>query len=514
LSAGAYYGLVRVDAPGAANSPQVLTVFLQVLPPSTNVAGIVQPAHLVFTTIAGTESPGSQTVQVYNIVSKAKSFQSQITADPGLGIVALPQNATLDPQRPTNIVVQPVTNQLRPGIYNAVLTLQFSDGTISTVQITVIAGGRGFFSSARSAYAGPQASTCTPTKLFPVLTTLGPSFTVSAGWPTALLVTVKDDCGNSLDATGSVTVNFSDGESPLSLQSQGSGNFESTWSTGNTMAGVTLKVHAASPRGVIGDADITGNLASQQQPPAFTKAGITANAAIQAFTALGPGSIIAIYGARLAESTASAGTLPLPTQLVDTQVFVAGTGAGGASTGLINLPLFYVSEDQVNAMVPYEVSVNTSLQLLVQRGSTYSMPVQVDMAQSQPALVSRGGLPGSAGLLYVYPASGGPAYLMSPQAPAHAGDTMVIFCTGLGAVNPAVSDGAAPGAQFSNTVTTPQVMVGGLPAQVQFSGLAPNFAGLYQVNAVLPSGTPTGAAVPMMLSIGGQVSPQITVSIE
>jgi uncharacterized protein (TIGR03437 family) len=515
LAAGTYYGLVRVDAPGAANSPQVLTVFLQVLPANSQVAGVVQPAQLLFTATAGGESPGSETVQVYSIVSSAKSFKSQVNADLGLSLTTLPRGATLDPQQPTTIVVQPFTSSLRAGVYNAVLTLQFSDGTISPVQITVIVSQSGASnSSAKPDQAKPAAVTsCAPTKLVPALTTLGQTFTVSAGWPTALAVNVKDDCGMPLNSTGSVTVSFSDGEPPLSLQSLGSGGWETTWPTGNAATGVTLNVHAASPQGVIGDEAVTGNLASQQQPPMFDKAGITNAAVVQSFTALAPGAAISIYGTRLAESTAQASTLPLPTQLVDTQVFVAGTTAGGTSTGLLSLPLYYVSENQVNALVPYEVSVNTSLQLLVQRGSTYSMPVQVDMAQAQPAVFGSSLLPGSAGLIYDYPAAGGPPHLVSANSPAHSGDTIVLYCSGLGAVNPGVADGAAPG-QLSNTVNTPQVMVGGKAAQVQFAGLAPGFTGLYQVNAVVPPATQTGANVTITLGLDGQTSPPITIAIE
>jgi len=300
----------------------------------------------------------------------------------------------------------------------------------------------------------------------------------------------------------------------LSLQSQGAGTWESTWPTGNASQGVTLKIHAANAQGVTGDEEVSGSLESQQQPPVFDKSGITTNAVIQSFTPLAPGSVISIYGSRLAESTASATDLPLPSKLVDTQVFVAGTTPGGQSTGLLNLPLYYVSENQVNALIPYEVSVNTTLQLLVQRGSTYSVPVQIDMAQAQPVVIGSGLLPGSAGLIDVFPSSGGPAYLASPSAPAHAGDIIALYCTGLGPVNPAVADGATPGQLLSNTVTTPQVMIGGQSAQVKFAGLAPQFAGLYQINAVVPSGTQTGAAVPLELIVDGQTSPLVTIPIE
>jgi len=80
-------------------------------------------------------------------------------------------------------------------------------------------------------------------------------------------------------------------------------------------------------------------------------------------------------------------------------------------------------------------------------------------------------------------------------------------------VNPGVADGAAP-QQLTNTASTPQLMVGGQMAQVKFAGLAPGFAGLYQVNAVVPSGTVTGPNVSVTLSIDGQTSPPITMPVE
>jgi uncharacterized protein (TIGR03437 family) len=167
----------------------------------------------------------------------------------------------------------------------------------------------------------------------------------------------------------------------------------------------------------------------------------------------------------------------------------------------------------VTAQVPYEVSVDTTLQLIVQRGTTYSVPVQIDMAQAQPAVFSSGDTPGSAGLIQVYPLTGGQPYFASPSAPAHAGDTIVLYCTGLGLVNPSATDGAAP-QQLSSTLSKPQLMVGGQAAHVSFAGLTPGFAGLYQVNAVVPSGVQAGANLPVTLAIDGQTSPLVTLAIQ
>jgi len=57
------------------------------------------------------------------------------------------------------------------------------------------------------------------------------------------------------------------------------------------------------------------------------------------------------------------------------------------------------------------------------------------------------------------------------------------------------------------------VTIGGQAAPVTFSGLTPGYAGLYQVNAVVPSGITTGDAVPVVLSVAGQTSPPVTIAV-
>jgi len=51
-----------------------------------------------------------------------------------------------------------------------------------------------------------------------------------------------------------------------------------------------------------------------------------------------------------------------------------------------------------------------------------------------------------------------------------------------------------------------------VPASVLFSGIAPGFAGLYQVNVVLPATAPAGDDVPVVISIGG-ASDSATIAI-
>jgi adhesin/invasin len=72
----------------------------------------------------------------------------------------------------------------------------------------------------------------------------------------------------------------------------------------------------------------------------------------------------------------------------------------------------------------------------------------------------------------------------------------------LGPVNHQPADGWPATDASSTTVSNPSISIGGQPATVTFSGLAPGYADLYQVNAVVPSGIGTGAQ-PITCSIGG-----------
>src|ERR1035438_6187448 len=102
----------------------------------------------------------------------------------------------------------------------------------------------------------------------------------------------------------------------------------------------------------------------------------------------------------------------------------------------------------------------------------------------------------------------------TPSEPAESGDALVIYCAGLGAVNPLVPDGAAaPSSPPAMTVNPVNVTIGGKPAPVLFSGLAPGFAGLYQVNVTVPLGITASPNVPVILYVGTASSPSVTVAI-
>jgi uncharacterized protein (TIGR03437 family) len=106
--------------------------------------------------------------------------------------------------------------------------------------------------------------------------------------------------------------------------------------------------------------------------------------------------------------------------------------------------------------------------------------------------------------------------LVDSANPAKAGDVVVVYCTGLGATNPAVRSGEAaptPPAALAKVTTPVSVTVGGQPAVVQYAGLTPGYAGLYQVNVQVPSGITPGSSVPLVLSQDGVPSNTVTLAV-
>jgi uncharacterized protein (TIGR03437 family) len=115
-----------------------------------------------------------------------------------------------------------------------------------------------------------------------------------------------------------------------------------------------------------------------------------------------------------------------------------------------------------------------------------------------------------------------------PGNAAPIGSTISLYGTGQGQVSPAVADGVgAPSSPLSNTVAVPTsdaktcfatqpslcVAIGSGFGAVQYSGLAPGFIGLWQINVTIPSGIATGSAVPVKVVIDGSQSNIVTIAV-
>jgi len=497
LAPSRYYGLITVNAQGAANSPQVASVSLNVLDPATDVAPLINPNELVFQAVQGDLSPGAQVVSIYNPTGTVKSFES-MSSYSGMNYFlfeAIPANGVLNPAQPARILVQPQTDGMNAGIYSRELIFQVSDGRVRRLKMTLLispGSARASTMSAGARLRSKDSAGCQPTKLLTTLVSIGDTFTVPAGWPQALRLDVRDDCNAPL-TDGSVVAEFSNGDPPLSLVPLGDGRWDGTWATHATAnAAVTITFRAQDTTGGLRAVDqVTGALGSSLLPPVIAAGGVLNAADGTTVQTVAPGSAISILGSQLADGQASSESVPAGIQLAGTTVFMAGQ----------SVPLLMASTGQVNALVPYGITVDARQQILVQRDQTYGVPVSINVAAAQPALFLD-----QSGQAIIFNASG---QAVNAGNPATAGDLITIYCSGLGEVQPAVASGAAgpplPGATVGYGVT---VTIGGVDSPATYAGLAPGQVGVYQVQVSVPSGIAPGPQV--MVQLTTQTSPPHT----
>ncbi len=139
LAPGEYYGQIQVSSPTADNSPQIVSVVLDVLPPGSNPGPLVRPTGLIFTGILGSAPAGSQVVTISNLSAGSSSFTSgSLTVDGTAWFNHLPAAGTVAPSQPATVLVQANFTGLTAGVRRGVLTLLFADGTVRTVNILLV----------------------------------------------------------------------------------------------------------------------------------------------------------------------------------------------------------------------------------------------------------------------------------------------------------------------------------------------------------------------------------------
>lgn len=243
-------------------------------------------------------------------------------------------------------------------------------------------------------------------------------------------------------------------------------------------------------------------------PPAILSGGVV-NGANFARQPLAVGSIASIFGTNLAFTDMAANLVPLPTTMDRTTVRLNG----------IAVPLFSIGPSQINFQVPWELAGQSQASLTVTVDGVASTPETVHLTALAPALFSVSQTGSGQGAILIASTSevAAPSGSIKSCAarPVARGEFISIYGTGLGPVtNQPASEAVVAGDSLSITTTAPVVTIGGVPALVTFSGLAPSSTGLYQVNAQLPENTPTGDTVPLVLTIGGIDSNPVTLAIQ
>lgn len=166
--------------------------------------------------------------------------------------------------------------------------------------------------------------------------------------------------------------------------------------------------------------------------------------------------------------------------------------------------MIYASSGQINFQMPL-VGPGTA-SLMVQRDGESSGMVSIAAAPSVPGIFAwvenQGIIQNEDGTLN------------DPGAPAHPGTPITIWATGPGSVTHPVPAGqAAPANPLSQTPVAPVVMIGGIPARVLFSGLAPGFVGLWQINVMVPANAPAGDDLAVQVSLNGAASNTVTMAV-
>jgi len=315
-------------------------------------------------------------------------------------------------------------------------------------------------------------------------------------------VIVVDDCGNFMTA-GNVTASFSDSDPSLPLTSLNNGTWSATWQPRSSAAQVVITVDAQEITPPLqGTQSIGGALQSNPTTPSIYAGGVVSAAKSAPNQPLAPGAFTSIYGVHLGAGQNLAPSLPLATQLGGTQVVLGGRP----------LPLQYAGDGQVNAVIPYDVTPNSTQQLIVTNGPALSVPQPIVIAPAQPAVFANGE---GAGVVFDVKPGTTVQIPVDAKHPISAGDAIVIYCAGLGPVNPPVAAGAAaPSAHPAVTTNPVKVTIGGKTAQVFFSGLVGGLAGEYQVNAYVPKGITPGDAVPLVITVAGFDSAPVTVAVK
>ncbi len=248
-------------------------------------------------------------------------------------------------------------------------------------------------------------------------------------------------------------------------------------------------------------------------PAPSVNAGGVVNSASYAGGSLTPGELVAIFGSNF-------GATALETAGIENNYYPTGLGRTQVLFNGYPGTIIAVTPTQINAIVPYAATFNTTASVQVEVDSALSLPVSLPVAAAAPGL-STANQTGSEEAAIV----NSDGAINSASNPAARGSTVSLYGTGLGPMflplatngyNPVLPDGAL-------TISTPYPMpqgpvtvsIGGEPAQVLYFGAAPFLVnGVFQVNVQIPSGIAAGNAAITISSGGIASSQQVTVAVK
>jgi uncharacterized protein (TIGR03437 family) len=230
--------------------------------------------------------------------------------------------------------------------------------------------------------------------------------------------------------------------------------------------------------------------------PYYTAASI-ANSAASVAGLYAPNTFVTIYGQNLAYVTVAISSDDihggmLPTSLIGTGVTVLINNLGAA--------IYYVSPGQINVLIPANLAAGpATLQLEVD--GLAGPAVTIMLGATAPAMFQLDAV--------TVLATHADYSLVTAAAPAQPGEEIVLYATGLGTtIPPAEYNQLPPSAAPLAAGVNFQVLLNGSPVDprdILYAGAAPGFAGLYQINLILPANTPPNPEI--QIGTSAQLSP-------
>jgi uncharacterized protein (TIGR03437 family) len=467
LATGIYTGTLTIADPKAIDSPQNITVTVQ-------VGGDV-PANLVFYLAPGGSSSSSFTT--------GSAVKATVSADtPWL--------------RVSSAVSDGVTTVTVKATASTSMAAKAYDGTVT-------------ISGSKFAPDNQPVSVVLNVTTEPIvqLSSNAVSFTIAQG---AIKQTIPVAVTNA--GQGTLTV------SKVTATAANSG----TWLTAVAVAGgvsITADPTGLTPDIYTGTVTVASNADNSSVPiavqltvevpgpPIAFAGGAVNNADFANGEPLAQGDIAAVFGTQFTYGASQgATTLPLLTKMNGVQVLVNGVAA----------PLFSVLAGQIDFEVPIDAATGNGTIQIVRNGQPGNL-IYVDINARVPRILEYG-----AGYGVVTEPNGATLTGTPSTQPVKAGEVIVLYAIGLGPTSPSVVSGTgSPSSPLAEVPGTTQVCFGPESpfyqapcAKASFAGLTPDSVALYQLTVTVPPGLPSEANTMLLLVVDGISSTPVTLDVQ
>ncbi len=504
LLPGVYTGQIEVKVAGATQESKTVHVALKIFGPGESARLDADPDGVTFKGVQGGANPAAAkiTLEAEGIGAAGIPWTAAATTTKGGSwLSATPASGTATPATPSSISISANIAGLAPDIYTGTVVFTPTSSAVSPVHVAVmLVVTKAGASAATDAVTGAAAVAAGP--LIAVYTTPEDGFITQLDLPLNVRVKVLDSTGSPVTGAN-VVVRSSHSEPPLTLEDAGGGEYAGVF---QALASGSLNLTASAQIGSQSAPDLTisGDMEAAQSALTliFQNGGVSAASFAAGVTPLAPGSLMSLFGLGIAGPGGAAPSIPLTTSLNGVSVTIGGKPAPlvAAVPGTAN--------DQINLQIPFEIDGQSRADVVVNNNGVISKPETITLGVAPAIFTLSNDGTGAGAILH-----GADFSLVSAASPARAGETLVIYATGLGAVASAVASGSA--ATGPDAITgIAAVTIGNQSATVTYAGLAPSPVGCYQLNVVMPGGLATGDQAVVVSVNGSPATGRATVSVK